>query len=178
MRWIIRKAEKKDIIEIYKIEKKIEKKWAASQKTLHKRLLMFPEGFLIAQTTDEKVIGYIESCLWKKSPFDISANVRFIDIKDFPKGHNPQGKILYVIYLAVDEDYRNKGVGSSLVKELLGYTNEQRLKKVQLVALPERVRFYERLGFEAGKFLPDFLPDDYSPNAKKARLMEYKLKYF
>lgn len=177
MQWIIRNAEKGDIKQIYKIEKNVEKRWAASQKTLLTRQRMFPTGFLVAEV-GTKIVGYIESCLWIKSPFDASDRVRFIDIKDFPERHNPHGKILYGIYLAVERNYRRMGVGSSLVKELIEYANEHMLKKIQLVALPKRVGFYKRLGFEAGKFLPNFLPASYSPDAKQARLMEYKLIYY
>lgn len=177
MKWTIRNAREKDIKQIWAIEKRVGKNWAATQETIRARLLMFPDGFLIAESGN-RVIGYIESCLWKKSPFDTSNEVRFEEIKDFPRWHNPKGKILYGIFLAVEEKYRKRGIGSSLVKALLEYANNHYIKKILLVALPKRVKFYERLGFEAGRFLPTFLPNGYIPDAEKARLMEYKMLYY
>ncbi len=161
---IIRNAELKDLESIAHLERKIEGENAATKEVLFERLKMFKDGFYVAEKNG-KILGYIESCLWNKINFRT-----FSEIKDFPKHHNPKGRILYIIFLGVDETQRRKGIGSRLVRTLQEYASEKRLEKVQLVAGEGFLTsFYKNLGFRVVKELPSFLP--YS----KGTLMEYRV---
>jgi len=149
----IRSASLNDIAQISELEEAIEKENAASSKTIFSRLKMFPEGFLVAKEKN-RVVGYLESCLWDKNNFET-----FNEIKDFPKNHNQNSKTLYIIFLAVAEDQRRKEVGSELVKTIIGSAKNYKLEKVQLVAGEGfLVDFYRGLGFQAIRSLPNFLP--------------------
>ena len=85
---IIRNINLGDINSVAELEKRIEKENAATKEILLSRFNIFPQGFYI---TEENgcVIGYVESCLWNKTNFET-----FKEIKDFPKHHDPNGKIL------------------------------------------------------------------------------------
>lgn len=49
--------------------------------------------------------------------------------------------------LFVNEVYHNKGVGSTLMKEMCTYLSKQGIGYMMLAAAPYAVRFYEKLGF-------------------------------
>jgi|SRR3989344_428918 len=159
----VRNAIDLDLENIQDIEQIVEGDDAASFEVLRSRLEMFPEGFLVAEQ-DQKIIGYVESCLWNKRDFKT-----FDEIRDFPKDHAPDGKDLYVIFLAVHPRFRRKGVGSKLIKTLQDYAVVEEKERVILVAgggfLPD---FYKSLGFKKIRELPNF-------NNGVGTLMEYKL---
>lgn len=50
--------------------------------------------------------------------------------------------------LVVDENYRNKGAGSLLVKHSIEYLTSKKVKTIGLYAYMDRIRFYETLGFK------------------------------
>ncbi|MBI4114249.1 MAG: GNAT family N-acetyltransferase [Candidatus Niyogibacteria bacterium] len=154
-----------DIDAIHEIEVAVEKEHAANIETLRERLRMFPEGFYVVRQ-DLKILGYVESCLWNSENFST-----FTEIKDFSEHHNPQGRILYVIYMAVAEGHRRKGYGSHLIERLKEYAEEKGLDKVQLVAGPGFLTgFYKKLGFKVVRKLPNFHA------GFTGTLMEYKIK--
>jgi len=162
---LIRNATLTDLKKILEIEKQIEKEYPADYDTLFARLNTFSDGFFVVEE-DKGICGYVESCLWNKERFQT-----FEQISDFPKNHDPNGKILYVIYLGVLECCRRKGYGSHLIKSLIAYAKEHNLSKVQLVAGEGfLVNFYKGLGFSVVENLPDFLPD------VRGVLMEYVLE--
>ncbi len=161
----IRFAEFSDIDLIYRLECSIAKGNVATREMLVERLMTFPEGFYIAEE-DDNIIGYIESCLWNNIHFE-----SYEEIKDFPKHHKSDGKTLYIIFLAVNEKYRRRGVGSELVRTLQKYASKKGLKKVQVVSAGDfGVDFYENLGFKVTRKLPHFLPFVHGI------LMEYQIK--
>ena len=148
----IRNANIKDIDRVVEIERCIERDIAATRNDLLARLSMFPDGFLVA-VQDRRVVGYVESCLWDK--VDIKT---FAEISDFPRLHKPDGRNLYIIFLGVAPNYRGRGIGGLLVTNLQNYAGKNKLEKVQLVSSRSLHEFYERLGFQVARELPDFLP--------------------
>ncbi|HMK53983.1 MAG TPA: ribosomal protein S18-alanine N-acetyltransferase [Methanobacteriaceae archaeon] len=93
-------------------------------------------GFLVAQQ-DNIIVGYI--IFW----------IRFED-----EGH--------IISLAVDKKYRRKGVGSRLVKSALEIFNRYPLKNIKLevrVGNKAARKFYQNMGFEEKKFMPQYYDD-------------------
>ena len=99
-------------------------------------------------------MGYAESLIWNKKSFE-----KFEEIRNFPQNHVLDGKILYVIFLAVDEKERRKGIGSLLIQKLIELAKSKRLETVQLVAREGFLaEFYKKLGFKSKRELPAFLP--------------------
>ena len=58
------------------------------------------------------------------------------------------GKVGWFGNLIVKEKYRNKGVGSFLVKHAVNYLRSKGVKRIGLYAYPHLVGFYSGLGFE------------------------------
>ncbi len=141
-----------DIPKIYALEKEIEGEQGADQKTLMARLRMFQEGFLVAWCQD-RIIGYLESMLRQGRPFS-----SFQEIQDFASLHTLAGDELYLIFLAVDPEFRSRGVAGRLLCSLTDIGGRHSLKRIRLVAKEELIPFYEANGFEAVHPLPNFLP--------------------
>jgi len=153
MQILIKHAIHPDIKAVYDIERSIEKDYAASVETLKKRLDMYSQGFYVA-VKDNKIIAYMETCLWNKEHF-----VHFNEISDFPLHHDPNGKYLYLIYIAVDKYYRRFSIGSQLIATLKQHALQHNLKKIQLVAAEGfLLDFYNKMGFTSIATLPEFLP--------------------
>lgn len=73
-----------------------------------------------------------------------------------------KGDMLYVMYLAIDREYRSKGYGKAIVKRLLNVYSEYRIAlNIEEVApaysnYDQRIKrkaFYQSLGFEAQPYL-------------------------
>ena len=151
----IRRAAPYDIPKVSVLESLIEGKNAASLETLEKRFAVFPRGFIVAESP-MGIAGYAESCRWNLKAGDFET---FEQIKNFPAHHKRDGKNLYVIFVAVKEDYKKQGIGSDLVNTLVDYAEGNEISKVQLVSKEKLVPFYKKLGFASVAELPDFLPD-------------------
>jgi glucosamine-phosphate N-acetyltransferase len=54
----------------------------------------------------------------------------------------------FIEEVAVREDYRGKGIGEILIRELVKIAEELNCYKVVLSCYPERIDFYTRCGFE------------------------------
>jgi GNAT superfamily N-acetyltransferase len=80
------------------------------------------------------------------------------------------GKVGWFGNLIIKEKYRNKGVGSLLVKHAVGYLQNRGAQTIGLYAYPDLARFYSNLGFKIeteftvlqaeslGSFHPQALP--------------------
>lgn len=76
------------------------------------------------------------------------------------------GLCYYIKDVVVRPEYQRKGIGSILLKEILSFIDSHGISgsyiAVELAALPDKIGFYEKLGFS-------------SNNAKRLRLM-YQVK--
>ncbi|MDI6701976.1 ribosomal protein S18-alanine N-acetyltransferase [Methanothermobacter wolfeii] len=93
-------------------------------------------GFLVAQE-DGKVVGFI--IFW----------IRFED-----EGH--------IISLAVDKDYRRRGVGRELVRMTISIFEKFHIKNIKLEVRAENrvaISFYRSLGFREEKIIRDYYED-------------------
>jgi ribosomal protein S18 acetylase RimI-like enzyme len=149
----ISKCTLQDIADIYKIELDVEHSNAASEQTLKDRLQMFPDGFLVAKENG-KIIGYVESVLWNNFEFST-----FDEIKNFPLHYNVKGQTLYVIFIAVKEEFRRKGIAKLLLNEIEKVANKYGANTIQLVAKDDLVTLYNKSGFRSDKELANFLPN-------------------
>ena len=148
----IRLATLEDIPNIHQIEKSLEEENAASEETLTSRLQMFPEGFRLA-VENTKIVGYAESCRWNRDEIGT-----FTQIRNFPIHHEDRGKNLYIIFVGVDKNYQRRGIGTSLVNDIVLYSLRNRLNKVQLMSLPSTINLYKKIGFKEVKTCPEFFP--------------------
>jgi len=59
------------------------------------------------------------------------------------------GKVGWIGNVIVDENYRNRGVGSVLLKHAVNFLRERSVKTINLLSYVHAVPFYERLGFRS-----------------------------
>ena len=86
---------------------------------------VFPDGFIVA-VEDRKFIGFAVGTIT----------------------YEEKGKI---ILIGVDKDYRNKGIGSKLLKRLLLIFSLKDINEVELevrVSNSNAIKFYEKRGFK------------------------------
>lgn len=61
----------------------------------------------------------------------------------------------YIKDVIVRPEYQRRGIGRMLIKELLKFINDNGVKDtdifVELAAVPEKIPFYEKFGFEANE---------------------------
>lgn len=151
-KYVIDRALKKDIKEIYKIEVGIDHGNAATEDTLINRQAMFGDGFLVVKNKNNKIVGYIESVIWNEKQFN-----EFSDISNFPMHFNINGDTLYVIYVAVEQSFRKKKIGTRLLNEIESVARQYGVKKISLVAKDDLHLFYSKIGFSKVRDLPNFL---------------------
>lgn len=64
--------------------------------------------------------------------------------------HTPRGLRARLEDVVIDEDYRRKGFGSTLVRQLIGEAQKRKALWVELTSRKDRVetkKFYQKLGF-------------------------------
>lgn len=147
----VSKCNPENIRDIYKIEVSVEHSNAATEITLKQRLSMFNDGFLIAKYKGQ-IAGYLESLIWNYREFD-----RFQEIKNFPIHYDPNGDEMYIIFLAVKEEYRKKGIAKRLLKDIEDVARKYDINCIKLVAKDDLVNFYKKAGYRDIRELPDFL---------------------
>ena len=149
----IRPAQESDLHAVSALERTVEdRRLAASYEVLRDRLLLHPDGFLVA-TDNGRIIGYLESIRWDGPQFE-----RFDQIKDYEHMHRAEGRVLYLAFMAVDPAYRRRGAATQLLRAAEKMASTHNIQKLQLVALPHLLEFYRNRGFRYIRTLPDFLP--------------------
>lgn len=97
---------------------------------------LYPDGFIVAED-GESIVGFI-----------LGVVERAYEAR--------------ILILAVDEDYRQRGIGSELVRLFLERFRRSGVRRVKLevrVSNVPAIRLYERLGFERKKVLPAYYAD-------------------
>lgn len=97
---------------------------------------LYPDGFIIAED-GEHVVGFI-----------LGVVERAYEAR--------------ILILAVDDDYRQRGIGSELVRLFIDRFRRGGVRRVKLevrVSNVAAIRLYERLAFERKKVLPSYYAD-------------------
>ena len=97
---------------------------------------VFPDGFIVA-VEDRKFIGFAVGTIT----------------------YEEKGKI---ILIGVDKDYRNKGIGSKLLKRLLLIFSLKGINEVELevrVSNSNAIKFYEKRGFKKKERMRGYYED-------------------
>ncbi len=131
----IRNARVEDIDEIYRIEVK-SFKIPYPRHYLKILLRMAPQYFLVAEENG-KVVGYIS-------------------------GVARISKIGHIVSIAVDPDYRRRGIGNLLIEALLKKFKNDKMKKVRLevrVSNKPAINLYVKIGFKIERRIKNYYPD-------------------
>lgn len=139
----IRKAVKKDLDKILELNQKLfdyEKQfddtfnpeWTYSEVGKNSFIKCIKTETVLIAEVEDRVVGYVCAT---------------VDNYSF-RGINP---IAELENMYVEEEFRNKGVGSKLVEVLLSELKDQRVKRIKVGALhsnTEAIKFYKKNGFE------------------------------
>ncbi len=112
---------------------------AATEAKIRRRQEQYPEGFLVADE-DGRVAGFINSGATNEPDL---AKEEFKDLV----GHDPAGRSLVVLSLAVRPDRQGRGISRQLLE---AFVNEARARGQSAILLlcKESLRpFYEKFGF-------------------------------
>lgn len=58
-----------------------------------------------------------------------------------------RNKTMYLRMIKIEEDFRNQGIGSAMMNNLVEYAHQKQCDKVELIAAKRLRNFYQNLGF-------------------------------
>jgi len=93
-----------------------------------------PDGFIVADD-GEKIVGFVMGGM--------------IDVET-----------LRILMICVREGYRNRGIGSELLKYIIKKSGDARKVRLEVkITNKEAIKFYKKYGFVIKETIPDFYPD-------------------
>lgn len=125
----IRKAKKKDIEKLVNLDREANKeiKWWIPLKKKYFLNFLKTKNCLYVAEEGKKIIGY--------------------------QSARREKKILVLEDIYIKKEFRNKGIATSLIKEVIFNNKKSNVKQIQFNC-PERLRkFYERLGFKVSSLV-------------------------
>jgi len=138
---IIREASINDLDRCYEIESTAYAgDEAASREKIGKRIEVYPEGFLVLEFAGE-IAGLINS--------GATDNVQLSDeaFKELV-GHDPNGKKIVIMSVAVHPDFQRKGLAGKLIIEFIGKMKSMAKSEIFLICQTGLIEMYSSYGFE------------------------------
>ena len=113
---------------------------AASREKIRKRIEVYPEGFLVLEF-EGVIVGLINS--------GATDHVQLSD-EDFKDlvGHDPQGKKIVIMSVAVLPDFQRKGLAGELIIEFIGKMKAMAKSEIFLICQTGLIDMYVSHGFE------------------------------
>ena len=113
---------------------------AASLEEFEKRMQAFPENFLVAETNEGELVGFVNGCATDKPvlPDELYHDASL---------HQRDGRIQTVFGLDVLPDYQHKGIAHKLLGALVELSRERGKDAVILTCKERLIGFYESCGF-------------------------------
>ena len=109
---------------------------------IEKRAAIFPDGFLVAHTS-ERVIGFINSGATDKPDL---ADEEFKDMV----GHDPNGKNIVILSIAVAPSYQGMGVSRPLMGGFIERAKALGKQTILLLCREHVIDYYKKFGYQDG----------------------------
>ncbi len=138
----IRQANKNDVDVCYRIESACYTSDSATREKILKRIMLFPEGFLIAES-EGKIVGLINSASTDKEDITDEA------IKDMV-GHVKDGGNMVIFSLAVLPEFQGNGISTQLMARFVEVSKALKREKVLLICKSKLVPYYQNYSFIYG----------------------------
>ena len=138
----IRQANKHDVDGCYRAESACYTSDGATREKILKRIMLFPEGFLIAESKGE-IIGLINSASTDKE--DITDE----ELKDMV-GHVKDGGNMVIFSLAVLPEFQGNGISKQLMARFIEISKTLKREKILLICKSRLVPYYQNYGFLYG----------------------------
>ena len=108
---------------------------------MKERVRLAPELFLVAEeTATGKVVGFINA---------IATDEEHLRDEFFTDTslHNPKGKYVMILSVAVLPEYRGQGLAKEMMRELLRKQESQERTAAVLTCLESKIKLYEKMGY-------------------------------
>lgn len=138
----IRQVDKNDIDGCYRTESACYTSDGATREKLLKRIMLFPEGFLIAEYEGE-IIGLINSTSTDKE--DITDE----ELKDMV-GHVKGGSNMVIFSLAVLPEFQGNGISKQLMVRFIEVSRDLEKERILLICKSDLIPYYQNYGFIYG----------------------------
>lgn len=140
----IRTAQKQDVARCYEIEiTAYEGDEAATEAKIAKRIEMYPEGFVVLETS-AGIIGFINcGCAWDV----VMSDEEFKELV----GHDPEAPNVVIMSVVVAPEFQGKGYASILMKAFIERMKQMNKKTIHLMCKQHHVGLYEKFGFVYNK---------------------------
>lgn len=112
---------------------------AATKEKIHRRIVDFPEGFIVLEN-DAEVVGFINSGATHAVSLSDEA---FKDLK----GHDSTGSYIVVLSVVVHPDYQRQGLAGKLISTFVRQMITQGRKAIYLICQTELIPMYAAQGF-------------------------------
>ena len=130
-----------DLQRCYEIESlSYSKEEAASKNNMLKRLIKFPQGFLLLEN-DKEIIGFINS--------GACHEIKLSD-ENFKEmlGHDNKGKYIVVMSVVIHPDYQKQGLLSLLMNKFIKDMKNLQKEEIFFICKKELIPMYEKYGFK------------------------------
>lgn len=113
---------------------------AASKDRMQERLAAFTHSFLVAETENGKMIGFINGCITEKEDLtdDLYASTAL---------HDDNGPNAMVFGLDVLPEAQHHGIAAALMKAYIAMASQRHKKKIILTCKERLISFYEQFGY-------------------------------
>ncbi|NUO07647.1 MAG: GNAT family N-acetyltransferase [Candidatus Brocadia sp.] len=138
----IRHVTEHDLDACYTLESLCYTSDAATKEQIQKRMQVFPEGFLVAESNG-RIIGMINSGATNKEDITDEA------FKDMV-GHVKDGKNIVIFSLAVLPGFQGMGVSKKLMLKFIGVAKDLKKEKILLICKSDVIPYYQKYGFSYG----------------------------
>ena len=138
----IRQVNKHDVDGCYRIESACYTSDGATREKILKRIMLFPEGFLIAES-EGVIIGLINSASTDKE------NIADEEFKDMV-GHVKDGGNMVIFSLAVLPEFRGNGISKQLMVRFVEVSKFLKKAKILLICKSELIPYYQNYSFLYG----------------------------
>ncbi len=137
----LRNALRPDLQRCYEIERlSYSKEEAASKSNMQKRLIQFPQGFLLLEN-DKEIIGFINSGSCHEVKLSDESFKEML-------GHDSQGKNIVVMSVVVHPHYQKQGFVSLLMKKFIEDMQNLKKEEIFFICKKELIPMYEKYGFK------------------------------
>ena len=135
----IRRVKDNDLDDCCRVESACYTSDGATRKKIQKRIKLFPEGFLSAESKGE-IIGLINSASTDKE--DITGE----ELKDMVS-HDKDGRNMVIFSLAVLPEFQGNGISKQLMSRFIEISKVLKKEKILLLCKSELIPYYQNYDF-------------------------------
>ena len=149
----IRQAKAQDIMTIREIEvRSWGEEMAASTEIIKERMVVYPEGNVVATLSDGTIVGY--ACFIKVGERQLQKPIVWSEITDAKRSHVDDGHVFYGVTLTGDPKHAKRNLGKHLLDYAKTITTESDMDSFMLGSrVPGYADWFSKEGGSLSKYL-------------------------